>query len=224
MNRKPVVAIDGPAGSGKSSTAKALAEALGLPYIDTGAMYRAVTLKAIRGRVPFDDKLALAALAAGAKIELRGNPKAQEVYLDGENVSKDIRDPELTKNVFHLAQEPLVRRELVKKQQEMGRAGGAVMDGRDIGTMVFPNADYKFFFTASDDTRAVRRQAELAAAGIQMSVEAVKKDLLARDETDLNRKEGPLRQAPDAMTVDTTSLTIEATIVKMLAIIGPKPL
>lgn len=224
-SKKLIIAIDGPAGSGKSSTAKALAKRLKLPYIDTGAMYRAVTLKAMREQISFEDKKKLAALAKKAVIRLEGkDPGKQKVFLDGKNVTKAIREPELTKNVFHIAQEALIRREMVKKQRQMGKRGGAVMEGRDIGTKVFPDADFKFYFTASDELRALRRQRELAAAGKRLPLEEVLKDMKRRDETDRNRKEGPLRQAKDAILIDTTPLTIEATVDKILPIIGFKPL
>jgi cytidylate kinase len=225
MKKKLIIAVDGPAGSGKSSTAKALAKRMKLPFIDTGAMYRAVTLKAMRNHVPFEDKIKLVSVAKSCSIRLVGkDPAKQKVYLDGKDVTKAIREPELTKNVFYVAQEPLIRREMVKKQRAMGKKEGAVMEGRDIGTMVFPDADYKFFFTASDELRALRRQRELIAVGKNVPLEEVLKDIKKRDATDYNRKEGPLRQAKDAMLIDTTPLTIDETIDIMLAVIGPKPL
>lgn len=225
INEKPLIAIDGPAGSGKSSTAKALAKRLKLPFIDTGAMYRAVTLKALKERVPFEDKKRLVAVARRAKIRLTGtDPAKQRVFLDGKDVTKAIREPELTKNVFHVAQEPLIRRELVKKQRSLGKKHGGVMEGRDIGTVVFPNADHKFFFVANPAVRALRRRRELLAAGKRVALAQVRKDMLRRDKTDTQRKEGPLRRAKDAVLIDTSSLTIEATVDKMLAIIASNPL
>ena len=225
MAKNLIIAIDGPAGSGKSSTAKALAKRIKLPFIDTGAMYRAVTLKAMRQNISFDDKKGLIRIAKNCCIRLAGkDPVKQKVYLDGKDVTNLIREPELTMNVFYIAQEPLIRREMVKKQRAMGKKGGAVMEGRDIGTKVFPDADYKFYFTASDELRARRRQRELEGAGRHLSLKVVLKDILKRDETDYNRKEGPLKQAKDAIVIDTTPLTIEATVDKILAIISFKPL
>jgi CMP/dCMP kinase len=213
--KKFIIAIDGPAGSGKSSTAKALK----LNFIDTGAMYRAVTLKAIQQRLPFTEKKKLIAIAKKARIELKGtNPLKQQVFLDGKNVTKAIRTPELTKNVFHVAQEPMIRREMVKKQRAMGKAGGAVMEGRDIGTKVFPNADYKFYFDASHEIRASRRLRELLAEGKKAKFADVLADIKRRDKTDIERKEGPLRQAKDAIFLDTTSLTIDETVDRILDI------
>ena len=218
-----VIAIDGPAGSGKSSTAKALAKRIKSPYIDTGAMYRAVTLKAIKENIPFEDKKKLVAIAKKVKIELIGmDPHKQKVRLDGKDVTKDIRTPELTQNVFYVAQEPLIRREMVKKQRAMGRKNGAVMEGRDIGTKVFPDADYKFYFEANEQIRALRRQRELVAVGKNISVEQVLADQKKRDATDYNRKEGPLKVAKDAIVMDTSSLTIDETVDKILAIIDSR--
>ena len=225
MPRKIIIAIDGPAGSGKSSTAKALACRLKLPFIDTGAMYRAVTLKAMRENISFDDHQGLVRTAKHARIELKGHdPKKQKVFLDGKNVTAAIRTPDLTRNVFHIAQEPLIRRELVKKHQAMGNKGGAVMDGRDIGTVVFPRADFKFFFTASHEVRAKRRRAELLAVGKRLSLKEVLRDMLERDKTDYTRKEGPLMRAKDAIVIDTSSLTIEATVDKIATFVSSKPM
>ena len=215
-----IIAIDGPAGSGKSSTAKALAKRIKSPYIDTGAMYRAVTLKAMQEKVPFENKKRLIEIAKKAKIELRGvDPFKQNVRLDGKDVTKEIRLPELTKNVFYVAQEPLIRREMVKKQRVMGLKSGAVMEGRDIGTKVFPDADFKFYFEANDEIRAKRRHRELIAAGQSISLEEVLRDQKKRDATDYNRKEGPLKVAKDAIIIDTSSLTIDETLDKILPII-----
>jgi cytidylate kinase len=219
-HRKLIIAIDGPAGSGKSSTAKALARRLGLPYIDTGAMYRAVTLKAARERIPFSDTAKLVACARRARIRLEGrDPAKQRVFLDGLDVTKAIRDPELTKNVFYVAQEPRIRRILVAKQREMGKKAGGVMEGRDIGTVVFPDADLKFYFEATASIRARRRWRELRQAGKSVSLGEVLKDQKKRDLTDARRKEGPLRPARDAIRMDTTPLTIEETVDKILALL-----
>ena len=220
-----LIAIDGPAGSGKSTTARELAKCLKLPYIDTGAMYRAVTLKVMRAKVSFSDKAKLIQIAKKSKIELRGtDPTKQKVYLNGKDVTKAIREPELTKNVFHIAQEPLIRREMVKKQRIMGDKSGGVMEGRDIGTVVFPEADYKFFFVANEAIRAKRRHQELIAAGKVADLKKVRKDLRARDNTDYKRKEGPLKRAKDAIRLDTSSLTIPQTVDKIIALIKLNPL
>ena len=214
-----IIAIDGPAGSGKSSTAKTLAKRIKTPYIDTGAMYRALTLKAMNERISFDNKKALVALLKKAKIKLTGkDPFSQKVWLDGKDITHDIRLPELTKNVFYVAQEPEIRREMVKKQRQMGQKEGAVMEGRDIGTKVFPRADYKFYFEASDEIRANRRCRELIASGQKTTLKQVLVDQKKRDATDYNRKEGPLKVAKDAIVIDTSELTIDETIDKILTL------
>lgn len=225
MPRKLIIAIDGPAGSGKSSTAKALAKRMNLPYIDTGAMYRAVTLKAINQGIWFEDISALVKLSKKAEIRFDGSdPRKQKIFLDGEDVTEAIRHPELTKNVFHVAQEPLIRREMVKKQRALGKKAGGVMEGRDIGTMVFPDADFKFYFEASPEIRAKRRYRELVEAGKKAELKTVAEDITRRDATDYNRKEGPLRKAKDAIVIDTSLLTINETIDRILPIIKSKSL
>lgn len=224
-SRKLIIAIDGPAGSGKSSTAKALAKRLRLPYIDTGAMYRSLTLKAMQEGILFEDVPSLVALSKKTDIRFEGtDPATQRVFLDGKDVTEAIRQPELTKNVFHIAQEALIRREMVKKQQALGQKAGGVMEGRDIGTMVFPEADFKFYFEANPEIRAKRRQRELLEAGKETSLETVAEDIKRRDNTDYNRQEGPLRKAKDAHVIDTSSLTIEETIDKILEVINLKSL
>ena len=221
--RKLIIAIDGPAGSGKSTTARAVAKRLKLPYIDTGAMYRAITLKAMEENIPFSSKQRLVGAARRARIELRGkDPNRQKVFLDGRDVTRFIREPELTKKVFHVAQEPLIRREMVKKQRAMGRLGGAVMEGRDIGTKVFPNADFKFYFDSDPALRALRRWRELVRAGKKVTFQAVQKELKSRDLADIRRKEGPLRRAKDAYYIDTTPLTIDETADRIIAAIDSK--
>ncbi len=223
-HKKLIIAIDGPAGSGKSSTAKALAIKLRLPYVDSGAMYRAVTLKAMQQGISFHknfhDNKKLIRIAKSCRIRLTTSPKgAQKVFLDGKNVSEAIREPALTQNVHYIAQEPLIRREMVRKQQAMGKKDGAVMEGRDIGTVVFPKADYKFYFEAHSDVRAKRRHRDLAGAGMKMPINRVLEDIKFRDKTDYDRKEGPLKRAKDAILIDTSLLTIDQTVDKILQFI-----
>lgn len=225
MKKNLIIAIDGPAGSGKSSTAKVLAKRMGLPYIDTGAMYRVLTLKAMEEGVSFEDISSLVKLSKKADIRFQGDyPSLQRVFLDGKDVTGVIRQPEITKNVFHVAQEPLIRREMVKKQKALGQRKGAVMEGRDIGTMVFPDADFKFYFEANPEIRAKRRHRELVQAGRQTELNVVAEDIRKRDETDTNRKEGPLRKAKDAHVINTSLLTIDETVDKILSVIGSKSL
>lgn len=222
MRKRLIIAIDGPAGSGKSSTSKAFAKVLNIPYIDTGAMYRALTLKVMILNIPFKNVGQIVSLFKKTKIFLEGrDPLKQRVFLDGKDVTKAIREPELTKNVFHIAQEAPIRREMVKRQRRIGKAEGAVMEGRDIGTVVFPKADYKFYFEAKPKVRAKRRQRDLLAAGKKVSIAEVMKDIKKRDKTDIERKEGALRPAKDAMILDTSELTIPETIDKMIALMKP---
>ena len=214
-----IIAIDGPAGSGKSTTAKYLAAKLGIPYIDSGAMYRAVTWKILRKKIPFTDLQRMAAAAKRIRIRFAG----KKVFADGTDVTKAIRTPELTKNVVHIAREPLIRREMVKKQRALGRKEGAVMEGRDIGSVVFPHADYKFYFDANIATRTLRRWRDLKKAGKPMSMAQVKKEILVRDRTDKKRKAGALKVARGARVLDTSGLTISQTADKILQIIGKRP-
>lgn len=222
MRKHLIIAIDGPAGSGKSTTAKLLAETIGVPYIDTGAMYRAATLKALRAGINLKDTKALIQVARKSVIRFEeGRAKKQRVFLDGKDVTKEIRLPELTKNVFYVAQQPAIRREMVKKQRALGKQNGAVMEGRDIGTVVFPNADYKFFLDADPTVRANRRHKELVEAGKAATIGQVFKELKARDASDRSRKEGPLKLAKDAVRIDTTSLTIQETVDRILTTVSP---
>lgn len=220
QTHKLIIAIDGPAGSGKSTVAKAIAKRLAALYIDTGAMYRALTLKAMRHHVDLHDERALVALAHETRIELAENAGALQVYLDGEEVSGLIRTPELTNNVKFIARIPGVRAEMVRLQQIIGREGRAVLEGRDIGTVVFPDADRKFYLDASVDERARRRHRELAAMGHEADLAQIRSDIAARDESDEKRAVGALRQADDAIRIDTSDMTIEQVIDKVLDCIG----
>ena len=213
MEKKIVIAIDGHSSSGKSTMAKDLAKAIGYTYIDTGAMYRAVTLYALRHQL-FDgdqiDEAALQAALPSLEIAFRMNSETgrADTYLNGENVEQEIRGMEVADHVSQVAALGFVREALVAKQQEMGRAKGVVMDGRDIGTVVFPDAELKFFITASPEVRAQRRMAELQAKGESASYEEVLANIRKRDYLDTHREVGPLRQADDARVLDNSNMTI----------------
>jgi cytidylate kinase len=203
--RRLVIAIDGPAGAGKSTLARNLAAALGYRYVDTGAMYRAVGLAADERGIALDDAAALAALVDALTFELVPDPRGQRLHLDGRDVTEVIRAPESGERASRVAAIPEVRTRLVERQRAFGAAGGVVMDGRDIGTVVFPHADCKFFVTASVAERARRRAAELGAG--DENLPAIAREIEARDRRDSERAYAPLRAAPDAEIVDTTGQT-----------------
>ena len=213
--RNLIIAIDGPAGSGKSTVSKIIAKRLGLLYIDTGAMYRALTLKAMRQGVDLEDEKALTDLARTTKIELK-DKGSLHVFLDGEDVSLPIRTPDVTANVKYIARTSGVRQEMVKLQRAMAEKSGGVLEGRDIGTVVFPDADYKFYLDANPEVRAQRRLKDLVELGERTKVEDVKKDIVARDESDIKRAIGALKVAGDAIVVDTTSLSIDEVVDRLI--------
>lgn len=203
------IAIDGPAASGKSTTAREVARRMKYLYIDSGAMYRAVTVKALQLAVPTTEAQAVADIAGDIAIEFKHNDLETEIYLDGEDVSLAIRRPEVTQNINPVAANPQVRQILVAKQQDLGREGGVVMDGRDITTVVFPDAELKIYMKASAEERAKRRVNELAQKNIEADFQQVLAEIENRDQADFTRKHGPLTQAPDAIVIDTTHLSIE---------------
>lgn len=214
-----IIAIDGPAGSGKSTVSKIVAKKLALLYIDTGAMYRALTLKAMRQGLDLKDENVLVSLAKSTKINLE-EKDGLHVFLDGEDVSPAIRTPDVTANVKYIARVPGVRREMVALQRSIGqKSGGAVLEGRDIGTVVFPNADYKFYLDASPQERAKRRCKELIELGQKADEKSVKEDILIRDDSDMKRSVGALKKCDDAVFIDTTGLSIDGVTEKILSYI-----
>jgi cytidylate kinase len=212
--RGPVVAIDGPSGAGKSTAGRALAARLGYLYINTGAMYRALALKALRTDVPLDGEEALAGLCRASRIELA---EGGEVLLDGRAVTADIRAPEVSGAASRVSVHPAVRREMVARQRELGRDGGVVLDGRDIGTVVFPDAEVKFYLDADPALRARRRHAELARVGVAVPLEAVEREVRERDHVDTHRPVSPLAPAKDAIFLDTSRLSPEEVVEQMVA-------
>lgn len=216
-DRTLLIAIDGPAGSGKSTVSKMLAKALGILYIDTGAMYRALTLKAMRDGADLEDEEALTALARSTKIDLEEDSGRLKVFLDGKDVAAFIRTPELTANIKYIARVPAVRNEMVKLQRAVGKKSGAVLEGRDIGTVVFPDADYKFYLDASVDARAMRRHKELVQLGQKSSAKEIKKEIVIRDDSDSRRAVGALKKASDAIVIDTTNLSVDEVVEKILS-------
>jgi CMP/dCMP kinase len=209
-----VIAIDGPSGAGKSTAGRALAERLNYVFLDTGAMYRAVALRALRDGVPLDDADAMARLAREVRIDLLD--QGRRVRLDGDDVTADLRTREVSAAASRVSVHPPVRREMVRQQQALGAAGGVVLDGRDIGTAVFPNADVKFYVDADPGRRAIRRQAELAAAGIAAELAAIECEIRERDHADSTRADSPLTRAPGAIAIDTTAHTPDEVVELML--------
>ncbi len=215
--RKPVIAIDGPAGAGKSTVAKAVARALGFAYIDTGAMYRAIALKAIERGVPVENEEEIVALARATRLEfVRDEAGETRLLMDGRDVSQAIRRPEVGRLSSPVSAIAGVRRVLVERQREMGREGGVVMEGRDIQTNVFPEAEVKIFLTASPEERARRRQRDLRARGIDLPYDEVLAEIRERDERDSSRPLNPLRKAPDALEVFTDDLSIDDVVERIL--------
>ncbi|MDO8549757.1 MAG: (d)CMP kinase [Ignavibacteria bacterium] len=208
MPQKLIVAIDGPAGSGKSTSAILVAQKLGYLYIDTGAMYRAITYLAIKKN--FNNKEDIIRLAEKTDLKLDFGEGRTKVFADGKEITEDIRMPEINARVSEISKIETVRKILVQKQREMGSGNrGVVMEGRDIGTVVFPNADVKIFMTASIDERAKRRKKEYSEKGINVTLEDVKKNLLSRDEIDSGREISPLIIADSAVVVNTSEVSIE---------------
>lgn len=215
MSEKLIIAIDGPAGSGKSTTAKLLAKKLGYLYIDTGAMYRAVTLYAIKNNL-LDDEKKIIELASQLSIELKFEEGQTKVSVNGKDVTEEIRSLEVNQNVSPVSKIEGVRKILVQKQKQMGKNGGVVMEGRDITTVVFPNADVKIYLTATIDERARRRALEFAQKGQQIDIEQVKQNILDRDRIDSSRDVSPLIKSPDAVEIDTSNLSIEQQVEQIL--------
>ena len=219
MSKLKVVAVDGPAGAGKSTISKLMAKRLGYTYIDTGAMYRAVALKVLEDKSPLTEEAIIAA-ARESDIDLRYADGVTKVFLNGREVTTEIRTPEVSKIVSPVAKVGFVRTRLTELQRKMAERGGVIMDGRDIGTVVLPNADVKIFLTASIGERARRRYEELKAKGFDVELETVEKDVAMRDKIDSEREIAPLKQADDAILLDSTTLTIEEVTDKMIAIIS----
>lgn len=220
--KKIQVAIDGPASAGKSTVAKIVAKKLHFIYCDTGAMYRSVTFAALKNHVKLDDDQALKELLKTIEIRFVPAEPEQRVFVNDEEVTQAIRTPEITNNVSLVSAQPSVRAELTKRQQEIAEAGGIVMDGRDIGTTVLPNAEVKIFLVASVHERAMRRFKENQTKGIDTPLDVLEKEIEERDYKDSHREISPLTQAKDAVLVDTTSLTIEQVVDKILEIICQK--
>ena len=220
LNEHLVITLDGPAGAGKSTVAKSLAGKLGITYLDTGAMYRALTLKALRLKMDLSDEEALTTLARNTKISFKEAPDGSlNITLDGEDVSVAIRTPEVTNNTYYAARTPGVRTLMVGWQRAIGQSRSIVTDGRDQGTVVFKDARYKFYVDCDVEERMQRRYKELVAAGKAIDLDQLRGEMIERDQKDFTRAVGPLKKAPDAITVDSTGLTVEGTVEKIMKLL-----
>ncbi len=217
-----IIAIDGPAGAGKSTVAKILAKKLGYLHLNTGAMYRAITLKALQNGVNSEDENALVDLAKNSIIEFRDG--GSKIFLDGIDVSRQIKTPEIDKNISTVVKHPRLRDIMVDQQRKIGEKGNIVSEGRDITTVVFPNAEIKIYLDASLEERAKRRMNELKRKGYNLDIEQVQIETAKRDESDRTREYGALKKSEDAILVDTTNLTIDEVVQSILEIVEKRKL
>lgn len=222
MEKRLSIAIDGPAAAGKSTIAKKVAKKLSYTYVDTGAMYRALTYKCLQEKVDLKNEQAVTKMLEQTNIELRQNGENQEVYVDGVNVTDVIRTQEVSNQVSHVAKIKEVRQEMVELQREMAKDGGVVMDGRDIGTNVLPHAELKIFMIASASERAKRRLKDLQAKGEHAELSQLEQEISLRDKMDSERKIDPLKKAEDAIEIDSTSLSIDEVVEKILHLVNER--
>ncbi|CAM4018614.1 (d)CMP kinase [Bacillus luti] len=220
MDKRISIAIDGPAAAGKSTVAKVVAKKLSYVYIDTGAMYRTITYAALERKVDIENEEKLMEVVRNVNIEFQQGENSQLVFLNGQDVSEVIRTPEVTNQVSIVAKHRLVREEMVRRQQELAKKGGVVMDGRDIGTHVMPDAEVKIFMLASVEERAERRHLENINKGFDSNLEQLKEEIAQRDKLDSEREVSPLKKADDALELDTTSLSIEEVVQKIMGIVS----
>ena len=211
--RNLVIAVDGPAGAGKSTIAKLIADKLSINYIDTGAMYRAITYKCLKNNIDINNEEEVINIAKDCEIDFRDN----NIYLNGEILKDEIRTMEVSNNVYNVAKIKEVRYLMVDIQRNIGKINSVILDGRDIGSYVFPNADYKFFLVATPEERGKRRYKELINKGYDVNLEEIIKDIITRDEIDSNREFAPLVKADDAIEIDTTGKSINEVVQSVLS-------
>lgn len=218
VSKPAVIAVDGPAGAGKSTVARLVAVALGFLYLDSGAMYRALALKALRLGIDLRDEDQLSSLLSATELQMSNEVGGgiPQVWLDGENVTELLRSPEVNASVSLVAEFSGVRQQMAERQRQIASNGGVVMDGRDIGTVVLPEADLKFYLTASLEARASRRQRDLEQLGYFVDLDQLAKEIAHRDGLDSSRTHAPLRRADDAIAIDTTGMSIEAVVAQVI--------
>ncbi|MBI5894321.1 MAG: (d)CMP kinase [Deltaproteobacteria bacterium] len=219
QKNKTIIAIDGPAGAGKTTISRLVANHLGFTYIDTGAMYRAVALKAYENGIDTDDEKGLESICKKIKITFKTTKKENRIFVNGKDWSEKIRQPFVGEITSRTSAKPRVREAMVKLQRRMGRNGKVVMEGRDIGTVVFPNARFKFYLDASPETRGKRRYLELIAKNEKALLQDIIDEIKKRDKRDLSREHSPLKMAKDAVYIDTSNMTINDVVEKMLRVI-----
>jgi len=213
--KRLTIAIDGPSGAGKSTVASSLGRRLGYLYIDTGAMYRSVALRVKKKGIIPEDELAVGQLASSVHITFATGGEQTRIFCNGEDITEDIRTPEIGRLASFISRQKRVREALVRMQREMGREGGIILEGRDIGTVVFPDADVKFYLDAESDERVRRRYDEMVEKGIKVDFKEMQEELLQRDHNDMHRSHSPLKKADDALFVDTTHRSVEEIVEEM---------
>jgi cytidylate kinase len=217
---KLTIAIDGPSGAGKSTVARSLAKRLGYIYIDTGAMYRSVALRAKEKSISPEDELALKQLASSLPITFSTKGGKTHVFCEGEDITEAIRTPEISRLASTISRQKGVREALVQMQRERGKEGGVILEGRDIGTVVFPDADVKFYLDAESDERAKRRYHEMVGKGVRVDYKETQEELVQRDHHDMHRIHSPLKKADDALLIDSTHQSVEEVVEEMVRIIS----
>jgi cytidylate kinase len=213
--KRLTIAIDGPSGAGKSTVASSLGRRLGYLYIDTGAMYRSVALRVKKKGIIPEDELAVGQLASSVHITFATEGEQTHIFCNGEDITEDIRTPEISRLASFISRQKGVREALVRMQREMGREGGVILEGRDIGTVVFPDADVKFYLDAESGERVRRRYDEMVGKGIKVDFKEMQEELLQRDHNDMHRSHSPLKKADDALFVDTTHRSVEEIVDEM---------
>ena len=220
--KKPTIAIDGPSGAGKSTVARSLAKRLGYNYIDTGAMYRSVALRVKERGISLEDELAINQLASSLHVTFVTEGEQTHVFCDGEDITSAIRTPEISRLASSISSRKGVREALVQMQREMGKEGGVILEGRDIGTVVFPDADVKFYLDAESDERVKRRYHEMVEKGVKVDFKETQEDLVQRDHHDMHRTHSPLKKANDALFIDSTHRPVEEVVEEMARIVKAK--